>query len=264
MSVPLPGLCPAAVQAVIPVVEQVRLATDTYRLRLECPQIAREVVPGQFFMIREPGTYLPLLGRPFALYDTWLDSRGQPAGIDVVYLVVGRMTGVMSHWKAGDHVEVWGPLGNGFPTPPAGRLLLVAGGIGNTPFPAVAREAIGQRKYGPRTVASRPASEVAFCYGVRSASYFAGLDDFRSFGIHLALATDDGSAGHHGFVTDLVSEHLAREGARRDLLLRAGEDDARRGDARRAGPRPVLALAGDAHGLRLRGVFQLRHEGPHA
>src|SRR5258708_18487602 len=92
---PLPGLVPTARQMVVPVVEQVRLARDTYRLRLAAPDLARDVVPGQFFMIRSPGIPNPLLGRPFALYDTWLDREGNPAGIDVAYLVVGKMTGPM-------------------------------------------------------------------------------------------------------------------------------------------------------------------------
>ncbi len=211
---PLPGLVPNARQMVVPVVEQVRLARDTYRLRLAAPELARDVVPGQFFMIRSPGITNPLLGRPFALYDTWLDSRGNPAGIDVAYLVVGKMTGLMASWTAGEKVELWGPLGNGFPVAAAARLLIVAGGIGNTPFPAVAREALGLRHYGGRAVPSPlPADNITFCYGVRSAEYFSGLDDFAALGIDVRLATDDGSRGHKGFVTDLAAEILAKRQA---------------------------------------------------
>jgi dihydroorotate dehydrogenase electron transfer subunit len=166
-------------------------------------------MPGQFFMIRSPGVTNPLLGRPFALYDTWLDREGNPAGIDVVYLVVGKMTGLMASWMPGDRVEVWGPLGNGFPLIQASRLLLVAGGIGNTPFPAVAREALGLRRYGGRAV-SDPLSpgRIAFCYGVRSSEYFSGMEDFALLGIDTRLATDDGSRGHKGFVTDLVAKMI--------------------------------------------------------
>jgi dihydroorotate dehydrogenase electron transfer subunit len=196
-------------QQIVSVVDQVRLARDTFRLRLETPDLAQVVVPGQFFMIRAPGVTNPLLARPFALYDTWLDQAGRPAGIDIVYLVVGKMTGLMSTWVAGDRVELWGPLGNGFPQASADRLLLVAGGIGNTPFPAVAREALGLRTYGRAPGASkfRP-DQVTICYGVRSAEYFAGLDDFAALGIDVRLATDDGSRGHKGFVTELVSQAL--------------------------------------------------------
>ena len=73
--------CPPArfpCQQTVPVVEQVQLARDTYRLRLAAPELAEAVVPGQFFMVRAPGLTDPLLGRPFALYDTWLDDAGRP------------------------------------------------------------------------------------------------------------------------------------------------------------------------------------------
>jgi dihydroorotate dehydrogenase electron transfer subunit len=207
---PLPGLVPTARQAIVPVVEQVQIARDTYRLRLEAPELARQVVPGQFFMIRAPGVTNPLLGRPFALYDTWLDKQGAPAGIDVAYLVVGKMTALMSSWKFGQDVEVWGPLGNGFPPVIASRLVLVAGGIGNTPFPAVAREALAARRYGDRRIAKPlSADHITFCYGVRTADYFSGLDDFARMGIDVHLATDDGSRGRKGFVMSLVEELLS-------------------------------------------------------
>ncbi|MBS0266270.1 MAG: dihydroorotate dehydrogenase electron transfer subunit [Planctomycetes bacterium] len=214
-SPPLPGMVPTAQQLVTTVVEQVQLARDTYRLRIAAPELARQVVPGQFFMIRSPGLTNPLLGRPFALYDIWCDDAGHPAGIDVAYLVVGKMTGLMSTWTTGTPVEIWGPLGNGFPVPECDRLLLVAGGIGNTPFPAVAREACGLHSYGVRQL-SRPLrpDHVTFCYGVRSADYLAGLDKFAQSGIDVQVATDDGSSGHRGFVTDLVAAQIAKHGNR--------------------------------------------------
>ena len=71
------------------------LARATYLIRLETPNVAKVIRPGQFVMLRLPGTN-PLLGRPFALYDTALDERGVPFGIDVVYLVVGKVTAAAS------------------------------------------------------------------------------------------------------------------------------------------------------------------------
>ncbi|MDB5388963.1 MAG: pyrK [Planctomycetaceae bacterium] len=207
----LPGCVPSAKQQIVPIVQHEQLAQGTFRVRLECPEIASQAVPGQFVMIREPHRSDPMLGRPFALYDTYLDANGQPAGIDVVYLVVGKMTGLMSRWQVGDSAEIWGPLGNGFPAPPAGRLVLVAGGIGQTPFLAIAREALGQRKYGlpNRPVLNQP-ENVTLCYGVRSREYLAGLDDFSALGLNVRIATDNGSQGHHGYVTDLLREELNR------------------------------------------------------
>lgn len=207
----LPGCVPTARQQVVPIVAHNQLAKGTFRLRLACPDIARQAIPGQFFMIREPGRIDPLLGRPFALYDTYLDDQGTPAGIDVVYLVVGKMTSLMSTWRVGDQAELWGPLGNGFPLPPAGRLLLVAGGIGQTPFLAIAREALGGRKYGqPVRQPTVQPEQVTLCYGVRSEEYLAGLADFSSVGLEVRIATDNGTRGHKGFVTDLLRDELDR------------------------------------------------------
>jgi len=207
----LPGLVPHALQQVVPVVEQVQMARDTFRIRLRCPEIARRIVPGQFFMVRVPGETDPLLGRPFALYDVY-EEHGEPAGVDFGYIVVGKLTRLMTGWKPGDRVELWGPLGNGFPLPQAKHLLLVAGGIGQTPFLAVAREALGLCRYGkPQRELAIPPDRVTLCYGARSAEYLAGLDDFALEGLSVRTSTDDGTAGHRGFVTELLSQSLAED-----------------------------------------------------
>src|SRR5438270_10553020 len=137
------------------------LARQTYNLRLHAPELARAIRPGQFVMLRLPGTTDPLLGRPFALYDTVLDERGEPNGIDIVHLVVGKMTGLLAGLRPGDRVEVWGPLGNGFPDL-AGRehVALVAGGLGQTPFLAHVRDLLGTRGFGGRA-AQRQAQRVS-------------------------------------------------------------------------------------------------------
>lgn len=206
----LPGLVSQAVQQVATVVEHERMAKNTWRMRLRCSAIARQILPGQFFMIRLPGRSDPLLGRPFALYDIYANSDGQIEGIEFGYVVVGKMTSLLESLGEGDQVEVWGPLGNGFPLPPTGHLVIAAGGIGLTPFLAVVREALKRRTYGSpaRTITGSP-SKITLCYGVRSAEYLAGIEIFQREGIDVRIATDDGSAGHHGFVTDLLKPLLA-------------------------------------------------------
>ena len=164
-----------------------RVAERTFRVRFACPELAPLLRPGQFLMVRLPDATDPLLGRPFAFYDIGGDS------VDVVYLVLGKMTGRLSTLPAGTPLEVWGPLGKPFPTLTGEpRVTLVAGGIGQTPFLAYARQLLAQ------------GSSVSMFYGARSADYFVGLDDFRATGVDPKLATDDGSAGHHGRVTELV------------------------------------------------------------
>jgi dihydroorotate dehydrogenase electron transfer subunit len=187
--------------------EHVPLAERTYRIRLECPDLAAAIRPGQFVMLRLPNTTDPLLGRPFALYDTVLDSSSAPIGIDVVYLMVGKMTGRLSAVAIGSPIEVWGPLGKPFlDVGSPDRLTLVAGGIGQTPFLAFTRELLGTRGYGgdpPR----RRTAKVALYYGVRCANLAAGVGDFTAAGADVHLASDDGSLGFKGFVTQLLESH---------------------------------------------------------
>jgi dihydroorotate dehydrogenase electron transfer subunit len=200
------------------IVENVRIARDTYRVRFDCPLVAQRFVPGQFLMLRLAGVNDPLLGRPLALYDTVRDSAGRPTGVDIVYATFGKLTRRLARCVAGDELDVWGPLGNGFPAIPTAHLIMVAGGIGQTPFLALGQEYLGKRRYGdpPRTV--KRAARVTLCYGVRTAELVAGADDFTAAGIDLRLASDDGSIGHHGFVTDVLG-HVLEETRGDDRLV---------------------------------------------
>src|SRR5262245_48061171 len=200
---------PAIVQQRSLVLANQVLARDTYLIRLEAPPLARAIRPGQFVMIRLPQSFDPLLARPFALYDTVLGGNGQPIGIDVVYLVVGKLTGLLARLRPGDTVDLWGPLGNGFPEPVDNELVgLVAGGIGQTPFLAHIRELLGTRGYGGQPARQR-VRRVSMYYGVRTADLAAGVEDFEDAGATVHLASNDGSVGHHGFVTDLLATHEA-------------------------------------------------------
>jgi dihydroorotate dehydrogenase electron transfer subunit len=191
-------------QETVAIEEHVPLACDTYRLRLPCPSIAAKILPGQFLMLRLPGTNDPLLGRPLALYDTYRAASGRPQGIDIVYQAVGRMTRRLAAVKAGDRLEIWGPLGNGFPPLETGHLIMVAGGIGQTPFLALAGHYLGRSDYGQPPLVVPRAQKVTLCYGVRTAALVAGVDDFRRLGVEVLISSDDGSAGHCGTVIELV------------------------------------------------------------
>lgn len=197
-----------AVQATVDIVENATIARDTLRLRFAHPTMARRVVPGQFFMVRVSDCDDPLIGRALALYDVVANSDGQPEFIDVVYLVKGKFTTATAKLLPGQCIDVWGPLGNGFPPCPAEHLIMVAGGVGQTPFVALAKEYLGRQRYGdpPRDVPR--AQRVTLCYGARTAHYLAGLDDFEAAGAQVRVSTDDGSRGHHGLVTELLEQTL--------------------------------------------------------
>ncbi|MEI7700087.1 MAG: dihydroorotate dehydrogenase electron transfer subunit [Planctomycetia bacterium] len=205
----LPGMSSCAGQYVATVSRVRHLARDTWAVRVECPQLAETIVPGQFFMIRPLTGSDPLLGRPFAFYDVCCNDAGRPVAVEFGFVRVGKMTTLMSHWREGEQVSLWGPLGNGFPVPACEHLICVAGGIGQTPFLGVAKEVLGLAEYGnpPRQPATRPA-KITLCYGVRSQPWLAGLDDFKLPGLELQIATDDGSFGHHGYVTSLLRNQL--------------------------------------------------------
>ncbi|NQU21106.1 MAG: dihydroorotate dehydrogenase electron transfer subunit [Candidatus Nealsonbacteria bacterium] len=233
MSEPCPRTSYAdnAWQGTCRVEENVRVARDTYRLRLACPEIAQRILPGQFLMLRLTAGNDPLLGRPLALYDVYSHCDSSPDAVQVVYLVVGKMTTLLAEIKPGATIDAWGPLGNGFEARPTEHLVMVAGGIGQTPFPAVARECLGLHCYGePRRQVPR-AKKVTLCYGVRSSEYLAGVDDFERLGVEVHVSTDDGSAGHHGLVTDVARSVIERSDAACRMVC--------------CGPEPMLAATAE-------------------
>ncbi|MFM7148256.1 MAG: hypothetical protein ACKO23_00270 [Gemmataceae bacterium] len=94
----------------------------------------------------------------------------------------------------------------------------MAGGIGQTPFLALANGLRGARAYGGRRF-SHGVEKLTLYYGVRTRELAAGLDDFAAAGVEVKLSTDDGSAGYRGYVTDLL-----RKDGPPDLLYGCGPE----------------------------------------
>lgn len=208
----LPRTTATPLEARAIVVSNIEIAAQTYRLRLACPEIAIRFQPGQFLMLRLPERSDPLLGRPYALYDTYADDQGHVVGLDIGYHVIGKQTSLLTEIISGQLVDLWGPLGNGFPVFTGKHLACVAGGIGYTPMIAMTLEALGVKTYGDSPVAQAfvPARKVSLLYGARSKSHLAQLPELVSLpNVTITLATDDGSAGHHGFITDPLDALLA-------------------------------------------------------
>ncbi|WP_417745514.1 dihydroorotate dehydrogenase electron transfer subunit [Rosistilla oblonga] len=197
--------CAASLRAVVTASDLI--AEKTYRLRLHAPEIASQIVPGQFVMIRLEGFNDPLIGRALAVYRVVANGDQPPEELEVVYIAKGKLTTRLARIQIGQHIGIWGPLGNGFPTVECEHLIMAAGGIGQTPFLALGSEALGRESFPGRT--SGYAARATLLYGVRSASLAAGLDDFAASGIDLDLCTDDGSLGTQALVPDRLATLLA-------------------------------------------------------
>jgi len=170
-----------------------QIAERTFLMGLKAPEIASNALPGQFVMIRVGPALEPLLRRPFSICGTL-----QGEILLILYKVVGRGTALMSEASKGDGMMILGPLGKGFSKPPAkSRPILVAGGIGIAPLLFLAQ-----------TLKER---DTIFLAGYRSASEIVPFEKMDLTEAHVVTATDDGSAGHHGFVTDLLKTHLHPE-----------------------------------------------------
>lgn len=189
------------------IVEHRSIAKDTWELTLEAPNLARCTLPGQFFMVRLAGLNDPLIGRALAMFDRGLDSQGNPQTVSVAYVVKGKFTQALSRFKAGQSVEIWGPLGNAFSNQPVDHLILVAGGVGITPMLSLSSAALGQGTYSQE---GNFAKQVTLCYGARTQEYLVALDVFEARGVRLAIATEDGSLGHRGRVTEVLKDLLSR------------------------------------------------------
>ena len=183
-----------------------------YRVAVEVEGIRPTFRAGQFFMLRVENGSDPLLPRAYSIYRMAQGGRGRSrrrSGASVVFLykVIGRGTAQLAGCRAGAAVDLFGPLGNAF-TVPAGaeELVLVAGGIGVPPVIALAEALAARRRNGGGGRSLRP-TMVAFLGG-RSKVDILCAADFRRADVRLSVATEDGSAGERGLVTDLLERHL--------------------------------------------------------
>ncbi len=194
--------------------ENRQIAASTWKISIEAPEFAARVESGKFVMLRLAAGDDPLLGRPFAIYDADKTS----GRVEVVYAVVGKGTTRLTTLRPGDPIRLWGPLGNGWAEALCGQtpknLVLVAGGVGNAPFYLLIKEQLEAAKKDPAN-----APKLTFVFGARSAERLSCVDDFRALGVDVRLATEDGSAGTKGFVTDVFPEILPNDVALEGVRL---------------------------------------------
>jgi dihydroorotate dehydrogenase electron transfer subunit len=157
---------------------------------LDSPPIASQAQPGQFVMVRCGDGEEFQLRRPFSIHQ--LEGKR----LALLFNVVGRGTHWLSKRQSGDSLDLLGPLGNGYTIHPDSKnLLLVAGGIGVAPLVFLAQKA------------SKPGGSVTLLLGAQTKSQLYPKN-LISPEVKLITATEDGSAGKRGMITDLLPEYI--------------------------------------------------------
>ena len=182
-----------------------KVAEDHFLLRCECPEIARYAQPGQFVhVLISDGSGL-LLRRPFTIYT--VDDKQ----ITMLYQIIGEGTKRLSEMPKGASIRVMGPLGNTFdmiehPDP----AILVGGGAG---IASLMLLAASLRRKGLETIG---------LVGAQHKRRLLSIDDLERIGVNVQIATDDGSIGYHGFVTDILTNLLRKHDFMHPIIFACG------------------------------------------
>jgi NAD(P)H-flavin reductase len=204
-------------------------ASGGYRLFSLIDPDGPEPLPGQFYMLATERDWPGDSARPFLPRALSVAETGPAAGgtrLDFLIEGIGPGTDRLCALEPGERVWLNGPLGNSFSTPrelhqilaPAGRefdavrpagAILVGGGIGVAPL------ALLRRRFAERNIPAR------VLLGFRDEAHSGGLDDLFAC-CEVRLASDDGHAGHHGYVTDLLVAMLEGDDARSAAVYSCG------------------------------------------
>ena len=160
---------------------------------LEAPKIARKAKPGQFVILKanETGERIPL---------TMAETDPEKGTLTIIYQVVGKSTALFKTLQVGDgYQDVIGPLGKPTHIEKLGKVVCVGGGTGIAVLHPITRalKDIG--------------NHVICIIGARSKDILIMEDRMKAASHDLRICTDDGSYGHHGFVTDVLKEVLESE-----------------------------------------------------
>ena len=163
------------------------IARSTFSLTFESTPELFQSKPGQFINIKIRGEEAPLFRRPFSI------ASVQDNSIEIIYAVIGKGTFYLSNLNTGDYLDIIGPLGSCFKfDTEKSNYLLVGGGVGVPPLLYLA-DVMNKYEIKPKFLAGFKNSAVCFI-----------SDNSKS----ISVATDDGSRGYHGVVTDLLVERL--------------------------------------------------------
>lgn len=186
---------------------------------VKAAEIAKTASPGQFIEVKVDSSFDPLLRRPLGVHGVYGEN------IEIMYEAIGPATKILSQRKNGEYLDIIGPLGNGFDYEPqvASRKsqVLIAGGMGVAPLFFLAGRLTDK-------ITRDSGSKILVLIGARTKKQILCEKEFKELDCDVKIATDDGSRGFRGRVTDLL----------KDLLRTRGQDPGVKVFA--CGPRPML------------------------
>jgi dihydroorotate dehydrogenase electron transfer subunit len=206
-----------------------KLSKDYSMLRFVSPEISAQSQPGQFVHIRIPTIESTALRRPFGIFKAYNEQ------IEIVYCKVGYGTNAMDKLTPGTPVNILGPLGNGFPKPKNKTFpVLIAGGYGIAAL---------------YLLAERASSKGVVFIGGACKTDILCTESFKNTGFGLYTASEDGSTGYKGMVTDALDRWVKEElSDRKPEIFACGPDSMLKAVTLRAKRRGWTAwLAMDRH-----------------
>jgi dihydroorotate dehydrogenase electron transfer subunit len=183
------------------IISNAEVSPGYWRMRMTAPAEFASATPGQFVMVRVSGAIDPLLRRPFGIFDVGVHAPAQSGAIpqpyfEMLYRVVGKGTALLSTLHETDLLDILGPLGSGFDLgSPDEEKLIVGGGVGLAPLYLLARELVKQ-------------SQVRLFAGGRTRDDILCITEFERLGVECYTATEDGSLGEQGLVTEALLRRL--------------------------------------------------------
>jgi dihydroorotate dehydrogenase electron transfer subunit len=176
-----------------------KIGEKIFRLSFSSPLISRKANPGNFVHIKVNSEGLPLLRRPFSIHRVEKDKNR----FEILLKVVGEGTGILSGKSPGETIDILGPIGNSFPMPRRGKeVMLVAGGMGMAPLWFLFSRL--NQKFSPQ--------RLTFFLGARSKKELLYVDELKKMKAKLILATDDGTVGRRGAITEVFLKEIRKKG----------------------------------------------------
>ncbi len=186
------------------ILEKKALGPGMWYMRIQAPLVARRAMPGQFIMFRitEEGERVPLTIADFDRQEGW---------VSIIFQEVGFSTKQLGRLEQGDHIlDFAGPLGQPSVLDGFKKVLCIGGGVGIAPlYPQIKQ-------------LSQAGASVSVIIGARSKDYIILEEEIKGLSDSLYIATDDGSYGQKGFVTDILKDLITKQASKYDLVIAIG------------------------------------------